>query len=116
MADPHNDHKTFTGADLERLKPVFDAIFTKRQELNAVLIHACRRAFVPPAGQSWSEGDMLAHYMMGAIPRNAIECMDLCPTDTRSAPMLLRDLADLYEDLAKLASVEPAKIWEPKKQ
>lgn len=115
MTDEHEKHITITDSYFEKLRPVFDVIYTKRQELANAMAHGCIRALKPAPGVTWNAGDMIAYHIAGRIPPNSVECLDFCPETMRSIPTLLRDMADMYEDLAKEISLAPAKEWEPKK-
>lgn len=112
MADDQDEpHREFKGADLEALKPWV----TSFNDLAPKIGRAFNHAVFSNRDTNEDMSDFITYAITGRRPRRPEAALVICPTTLRSAPMLLRELADMYEDLGKQIGLTPAKEWTPTK-
>lgn len=106
------NHKLFKGADLEALKPWLLAFNALVPRVNAAVHHAMSTGNDP----ALDFADDLASAILGRRVKRQDPSVVICPVTLRAAPTVLRELADMYEDLAKLTGLESTTpAWTPTK-
>lgn len=106
------NHKVYSGANLEALKPWLMSFNAMVPKVNACVLHA----LVPESPSRDEMAQSIAAMITGAKPPPLRDLgVIICPETLRAAPTILRELADMYEDLAKLTGLEStAPAWTPK--
>jgi len=112
MANDHTAHKLFKGPDLEALKPWLTAYTERSRALNAT----CSRAINVRDNLPSAEQVIISHLIGRPVPINYDPVLELCPENMLMLPSLLRDTADMIDDLIKKVGIEPAPAWTPTKE
>lgn len=103
-------HRIFKGEDYERILPWLTVYADKSNEINRVATHAINNRH-----DAYTLEELFRAMAERRQPQSMKPVLEICPATLLMLPTLLRDAADMCEDLAKQIGVEQAKAWEPNK-